>query len=734
MVGFRGNLYRVVAVFGIALAVAPAMAAPARDFSTYRPSSEAVRVEGGQRPAIDGDISDAVWARAKIINEFYQVEPKGGEPATERTEVRVLYDNDALYFSFYCHDSDPANIPLGAKARDQNVVNGDFVRIYIDPNMTRRNGYAFEVNVLGGRADALLSNNGEPIYQWNTIWAAKSKRVADGWTVEVEIPFRSISFDAARQDWGLDLYRRMWRISERVRWTSADPTINTFDLTNIGTLTGIQGISQGLGLDIQTFGAVRYKHEWDPLASEDDTKLAFSGNVFYKITPNLTGTLTANPDFSNTPLDQRRINTSRFALFLPETRDFFLQDASAFEFGGRSFQVDPNGAAFFSRNIGLVDGLPVSIVAGGKLSGTVGDWNIGAFSALADGLAGSERQVLSVARVSRPVLAESKFGVMFTNGDPTGDTDNTVFGGDFQYHDSNFLGDKQLIVDTSVLRSQSSLNGDDNQYALSIAYPNEPWGWSLDLREVGENFTPALGFVNRTGIRDGIFNVQYFKRIENPYLQWYNVGVQHRATTDLSNELQSYGGVVYFGAQNKSGDQAFVNLVRNVEVVPFAFGVGGDAVVSAGTHRWNSVDMNLNTSLKRSWSLGMGVSCCDFYDGQAVQASVFLSYRPDETWELIPSMATAFIDMPTGSVSIYVPSLKVNVNFSPDMTIQSEFQFDNLSNTFSGSVRYRWEYAPGSEFFAALGENAQIKERLLAPHYASQTSQAVVRIGHMFRY
>ncbi|MBP6013743.1 MAG: hypothetical protein KBA31_16065 [Alphaproteobacteria bacterium] len=156
--------------------------------------------------------------------------------------------------------------------------------------------------------------------------------------------------------------------------------------------------------------------------------------------------------------------------------------------------------------------------------------------------------------------------------------------------------------------------------------------------------------------------------------------------------------------------------------------------MSAGTHRWNNFSANFNTSLKRSWSLSGDISCCDFHDGQAVQASLFLSYRPDETWEIIPGMATAFIDLPTGSVSIYVPDLRVNLNFSPDMTIQSQVQFDNLSNTFSGSVRYRWEYLPGSEFFAALGENAQVSERLLNPHYASQTTQAVVRIGHTFRY
>jgi len=735
MSGFRGASCGALLLCGVMLGFAgPSMAAPAHDFSTYRPSAEATRVDDKDSPSIDGDITDDVWARAKVIKDFYQVEPKGGEPAAEQTEVRVLYDQHALYFSFHCHDSDPEHIPLGAKARDNGVVNGDFGRIYLDPNLTRRNGYAFEVNVLGGRQDGLLSNNGEPIYQWNTIWAAKTKRVPDGWTVEVEIPFRSISFDASRKDWGFDLYRRMWRISQRVRWTSADPSVQTFDLTHTGLLTGIDGITQGIGLDIQTFAALRYKHEWEQGQQEDDEKLVLSGNVFYKLTPNLTGTLTVNPDFSNTPLDQRRINTTRFQLFFPETRDFFLQDASAFEFGGRPFQVDPNGAAFFSRNIGLVNGLAVPIKVGGKLSGTIGDWNIGGFTALAGGLEGEDSQVLSVARVSHPILESSKIGFVFTNGDPTGETENTVAGADFQYHTSHFLGDKQFEVDAGYLRSVSSQNGSDNEYLLSVAYPNEPWSWSIDAREVGDDFTPALGFVNRTGIRDGVIGAQYIKRVDDPWLQWYMIGTQHRATASLSNDLQSYSGVVYVGAQNNAGDQMFVNLVHNQEVVPSAFGIGGTAVVTAGTHRWNNVDMNFNTSLKRPWSLNGSVSCCDFYNGHAVQVNLGLTWRPDETWEIIPAMSVAFIDLPTGSVSIYVPDLSVNVNFSPDMTIQSELQYDNLSQSFNASVRYRWEYDPGSELFVALGENSLITDQLFKPHYASQTTQASVRIGHTFRY
>lgn len=711
-----------------------AAAQPAHDFTTYRPSVEATKIDAREAPRIDGDLSDAVWAKSKIIEEFYQIEPKGGEPATQHTVARVLYDRDAIYFSFYCYDTDPNHIPRGAKARDTNVQTGDFVRVYLDPGMTRRNGYTFEVNSVGGRAESLLSNNGEPLYEWNTIWAAKAKRVADGWTAEIKVPFRSISYDAKRTDWGFDLYRRMYRISERVRWTSASPSIDTFDITREGTLTGIHDISQGVGLDIQTYAALRYKHEWVPPGREDDIKLAESGNLYYKITPALTGAVTVNPDFSNTPLDERKINTSRFALFFPETRDFFLQDASAFEFGGRPFQEDSNGMPFFSRNVGLVDGVQVPIRVGGKVSGTVAGWNVGAFSALADGLGLQNRQWLSVVRVAHPVFAESKAGLIFTNGDPTGNSNNSVFGGDFQYRNSHFGGDKILNVHAAYLRSQSSATGKDDEYTFAIQFPNEPWYGRAIYRQIGSNFNPALGFVNRTGVRDyrGVFG--RLKRVTDSFLQWYDIGFFQHFTTDISNRLQSYAGAPFIGIQDVAGDQFYLNFVHQMEVVPAAFDLGGSAKVLPGSYRFNSLEFNGGTSQKRSWYGYFDIICCDFYDGQALQVYLNMTYRPDDTWEISPGFSTFIADLPSGSVSIYVPSMKINLNFSPDMQILTEAQYDNLSQSFSFAGRYRWEYSPGAEFFAAVGENSLITDRLWHSRYNSQTSQASVRIGHMFRF
>lgn len=734
IIALRGNRAGPVIAGLLATAFTSVSADPSKiDFSTYRPNAPATRISESEAPKIDGDVSDAVWQKAPAIDNFYQVEPKTGEPASERTIVRVLYDKNAIYVSWYCFDSDPKHIPTGAKARDTNVENGDIVRIYLDPGLTRRDAYDFEVNPRGGRFDALIRNNSDFIIDWNPIWAAKAKHVADGWTVEMMIPFRSISYDAKRADWGFDLYRRINRKQERVRWTSAIASVDVGDISREGTLTGMRDITQGIGLDIQTYASVRAKHEW-VTPSETDIKLAESANLYYKLTPSLTASLTANPDFSNTPLDQRKINTTRFALFYPETRDFFLQDAAAFEFGGFPFANNYNGLPFFSRSVGLVSGVPVPIRIGAKLSGNVGGFGVGGFSAMADDLGDTGHQVLSVARVTHRVFDESKMGFIFTNGDPTGNSRNSVAGGDLQYSNTHVFGGNRLNATFSYLKSFSNKHSDDDEYAFGLQYPNEPWGGRIEYRETGGDFDPALGFVNRPGVRAYHFNAQHRSRPEHSAFRFIEAGMFQNVTTDIGNHMQSYDGGGWIGAQLNSGDQGWLNYDHYIEVVPSSFSFGGAATVPAGTHRWDSFDFNFQTSFRRPWTINADINCCAFYNGQAVQLYFGLTYELNETWEIIPQYSAAFIDLPSGSVSIHVGILDVNLNFSPDMQIKTEAQYDNMSRNFSFSARYRWEYVPGSEFFVAAGEEALITDRLWHSHYASQTTQASIRIGHTFRF
>ncbi len=532
------------------MCAAPALAQPPRDFKTYQPSAAATRIDASEAPVIDGDFSDPVWKKATTIDEFYQLEPHEGAPASERTVVKMAYDRDNLYFAIYAHDDEPKNIIAKIKARDGAIDKDDIIRIYLDPNMTRRNGYLFEVNPLGARREGLVQNNTDVLYNWNTLWSAKAHIVADGWVVEVAIPFRSISYDPARHDWGFDFFRLVRRKNERIRWSAINIAIGSQDISHSGTLTGISDVNEGVGLDAQLYAVAKFDRVWDK-PGDADFSLKPSGNIYYKITPGMTGLVTFNTDFSDTPLDARKVNITRFALFYPETRDFFLQDAAAFEFGGLNLDpnADPNGQPFFSRNIGLVNLSPVNLQIGGKVSGQLGEFNIGALS-VRTGRApdGTPPQTLSVARATMPVMGESKLGLIFTQGDPSGLTHNNVGGGDFQYRNSDVFGGKTIQGDIYYERSSSSAVGDDDAYGFEVNFPNEPWNGYFRYKDVGANFDPALGFVSRPGIREYTGQVVRRERYQDSDVRWVETGMWWDWFTGLDNHLQTAINDAWVGA------------------------------------------------------------------------------------------------------------------------------------------------------------------------------------------
>jgi hypothetical protein len=537
----------------------------------------------------------------------------------------------------------------------------------------------------------------------------------------------------------LEIQRRVRRTGERIRWTNISSAAYYADVSRSGTLTGISGINQGLGLDIQLYGKSAFTRIWEDrkngIAERDSLKFVMSGNAYYKLTPGLTGTLTVNPDFSDSPLDIRQVNTTRFVLFQPETRDFFLQDAASFEFGGRGFVRGDNinrdnGRPFFSRNIGLANGRPVSITTGGKLSGEAEGISIGALSVLTDGTGTTRnRQVLSAARVTAPVFSQSKLGFIFTNGDPSGFSRNTVAGTDFQFLDTNFTPGKVLGTDIFYERSFSNTKGDDDALGLTINYPNEPWGGDFHFKQIGENYFPALGFVNRTGIKtyDGNFqrrdrNVAGFRFVE--LLTRWNIA------TALDNHIESRENIVEGRLSTAFTDEFRFRVINDFEDVPTPFKVASTVPVLVGRYNWTNIGAEMRSSDARPYSAIVNVTCCSFYNGRSLMVDLQLDYRPNALFQFGPGYTFTSIDLPTGSVDIHLITADFIVNFTPDMQLFTQGQFDNISQKFALSVRYRWEYQPGNEIFISVGQAALIPGTTFTP----QISQAVIRLGHTFRY
>jgi hypothetical protein len=651
--------------------------------------------------------------------------------------VRILYDENNLYFSFYNYDRAPEQIVARNMQRDGQAFTSDSVMLYLDPGRTRRNAYNFEISAAGGRSDQLELNNTEELTEWNTIFDARARIVEDGWVAEFAIPFKSLSYDATQTTWGFDVGRRIYHKNERVHWSGVNPALNFTDVSQTGDLVGIENVSQGIGLDVQVHGAPRVKHEWQAGDTGADSSFNAGGNAFYKVTPALTNTLTINPDFSDAPLDVRQVNTTRFSLFTPETRDFFLQDVAAFEFGGRSFgrnsqdRASNNGRPFFSRNIGLVQGQQVSLPVGDKLSGQFAGFDVGAFSVLSDKTpTGNGRQVLSVARVTHPVLAESKVGLIFTNGDPTGLTNNTVAGADFQYRNSTLFGNKVLQADTLFMRSFSSAAGNDDSAAVSLNFPNEPWSGDFLFKQIGADFTPALGFVNRSAIRQYVATLTHLTRYRQRYLNTLEFGGNVEFVANLHNAVESRTNDVLVRARSRAGEQITVRLVNSFENVPAPFLLPRNVPVRVGSYNWTNVNVGVRTFNGRLLTLQADVTCCHFYDGDAVVTQVNLIYRPSTHFEINLGHQANAIDLPTGAVDIHLATADAVVNFTPVMQTALQAQYDNISENFAFSARYRWEYRPGNELFVGVGQSALISNR----GFIGQTTQATIRLGHTFRF
>jgi len=703
-----------------------------RDFETYTPHVKAIRIDTTEAPIIDGDLSDSIWARAETIDEFYQVEPIAGATPSQPTRAYILYDEKNLYVGIYAYDAEPELIRHSQMKRDPRLRDDDGLRILIDSYGTFRDSFFFGINPNGARSDALTENASSFQQEWNAIWRGKARIVEDGWIAEFAIPFQSISFDPSLTNWNVQIIRTIRRNNEEIRWSNINQSRGRIDMTNPGRVSGIKDISSGIGLEVQAFLTGAGVYDW--VTDETDFSLNPSGNVFYKITPSLTGSLTFNTDFSDAPLDSRQVNTGRFSLFFPETRDFFLQDASVFEFGGRVFNDTPNGLPFFSRNIGIVNGQPVDIVAGAKLSGKLGPANVGLISArtgAADAI-GVDGQFLSSARISVPVLSESKLGIVFTNGDPSGATNNTVGGADFQYKRSNTFGDGTLFADVAYVRSTSG-GVDDDMIGAEVAFRSQKWNGTVRLRDIGENYKPALGFVNRTGVKR--YNTNFWRRYRpaNSFIRFAETGAWTNIITDMDDQRidHFYGAWVVGG--NNAGDELRLNYEHGYVDIRESFSIAGVVPIATGEYRWNQYNIRASTTSSRMLGLEVAVNWGGVFGGDLLEISSGISFRPTRFFEIRAEHEYRKFDLPAGEVGIHIASIDSTIAFTPDMSIKTEIQYDNISESFTFFSRFSWEPVPEREIFLSFGHTAIIDAQDFPRDFTSQSSSLALRLGHTLR-
>src|SRR5262245_49511048 len=668
-----------------ALASANAAQGPDRP---VRPSLAVRRTESA--PTIDGRLDDAVWKNAEPSDAFVQVDPREGEPPTERTEIRALYDADNLYLAIRCFAREPGAIIATQMKRDADLDTDDRVLIVLDTFEDHRNGYLFEMNPAGAKLDALIGSNGEDENEaWDAIWEGRGTLDSEGWSLELAIPFKSLAFRPELASWGLNIQRVIKRRLENDRWAGLRRNLSVRQVSEAGTLDGLRGIQQGIGLDVVPFFAVHWKDD----GSDQDLLGKPGVDAFYRLTSGLGAALTINTDFADTEVDQRRINLTRFPLFFPEKRDFFLQDAPIFQFADLGNDLIP----FFSRRIGLDDeGNEVPILVGGKVTGRAGAYNLGVLDVQTKAAGDFDSANLFAARVSKNVGEQSTVGAIVTNGDPNGRDSNTVVGVDANFGTSQFRGDRNLRASVWALESFDEV-ADDLAFGASLSYPNDIWFWRVGWKEIQEDFAPELGFVPRPGVRTYSAEIG-FEPILNRDVRRLEFGVEPNVVTDLSNDVETVEAPLQFlGIVWDSGDEFRLQSIWSYERLDAPFDIQDDVTIPAGEYDWLRWRMEAESALKRPVSGAVAVEVGPFYDGTRTDYEGQVSWRPSRYFTGELAYEQNRVNLPDGDFVTHLGSARLDAAFSPDLTWSNFVQVDNESDTLGWNTRLQWILRPGEE-------------------------------------
>src|SRR6266404_1654861 len=501
---------RYICLFMLLLASTRGFSARASD----EPSIEAAVLPASGSITLDGRLEEPIWRDAPVL-KLTQQSPKPGEPTPFETEVRVVVTSDRVYLAFHCKDPDPRQIAVHTMRRDQVMRGDDTVSIVLDTYGDHRTGYFFQINAAGARADGLISDPQSASLDWDGIWDARTARTADGWSAEIVIPSRTLNFAGGVDEWGLNVERFVPRERLTLRWSS--PTLDSFiyDLSRAGRLTGVGALEQGKGLEFVPYATGKTRESFP--GSDRSWQGSAGGDVTWKITPQRVKVFTSNTEFAETEVDTRQINLTRFPLFFPEKRAFFLEGANQYDFGlGIGGQDSPQFIPFFSRRIGLLGGAQIPINAGVKLNGRVGKWNLALLDvqtretsvraevaqelALPSVLVPSTN--LLAGRVSYDFNENLRVGTSFTHGDPEGLRQNTFVGFDAIWRTSKFRRNKNFLVGAWGATTQGDVGpGSKLGWGFKIDYPNDLWDCATSGNQYGDALEPLLGFLPRARAR-----------------------------------------------------------------------------------------------------------------------------------------------------------------------------------------------------------------------------------------
>jgi len=666
---------------------------------------DAVQVD--EAPVLDGRLDDDAWTFGTVIEDLHQVEPHEFAAPSQKSRIFVVYTKDALYVGAHLWDSEPDKIGAKVLRQGDYSFGEDSFTVIIDPFNNERSGYAFDLTANGVRNQAVYANVTRENWAWRGIWHGASRITEDGWIAEVEIPFKTLSFDPRNETWGLNVARYIGRNQEHIGWVSANRDQNP---AVSGKVTGMKGLEQGVGLD--AVPAIRATESNNYINGSSTTNTEPALDLFYKITPALTAALTVNTDFSGTGVDARQINLTRFGLFFPERRTFFLQDTDIFEFGligGNDFRSQStisrveleSGRPFFSRRIGLSEtGATVGINVGGKLTGRAGRWDIGMLAIQQDQLGLVDASDLFVARFAANVLEESSIGMILTDGDPDSNFGNTLAGVDFRYLNTRLSNGRTIEAGLWYQQTETDgRNGDDAAFGFSLSAPNTAgFRGKFAWKELQQNFKPALGFVNRVNVRDLVAEFGYTWYPLSEGIRKLYSGVDYQRIETIQGTLQSQIVTLRpIEIFNNNNDSVSFHYRIIDEVIEAPFEISEGVTIPAGAYAFDQYCADVQTTEYRRL-YGSGYYCGgEFFDGTQDSGGVSLVWRPNAHLQFTGGYDINDIVLPGGKFITRLLNFRADIAFTNTWYWENLVQYDNVSYSLGVNSIVRWVPRAGRE-------------------------------------
>ncbi len=729
---------------GIAGAAPPSLPSTVARDDQGHVTVRAVRLSSPLR--VDGALDEELYRSATPISDFIQVDPRGGEPATEKTEVWIAFDSTNVYVAMRAHESQPERMIVNEMRRDSfNLFQNENFQFAFDTFFDRRNSVSFQFNPLGGRMDGQVTNESQFNADWNPLWRLQVRRQADGWTAEAAIPFKSLRYkQGSTQLWGFQA-RRISRWKNEISYLTLLPR-------NVGNngharvslyapMIGLELPQTGTRvLDLKPYVTSSVTTDRNPSAPLDNVLGKNAGlDVKYSLTQNMTADLTVNTDFAQVEADEQQVNLTRFSLFFPEKREFFLENQGLFQFasgGANNNNQTDTPTLFYSRRIGLDSGVQIPIDAGGRVSGRIGRYSLGVMNIQTGDLHSAVSPTatnFSVARLRTDVLRRSAIGAIFTRRSRTAQFDEPAdtIGLDGSF---NFYQNISFNTHWAVTENPGVSGGGNTSYRGQGQWNADRWGIQGEFAHVGDNFDPQVGFVRRDDFTKGRMFFRFSPRPRTRFRSVrkfsYQGFVNHYA--DRDGRLVTRDQNLEFNMEFNSSDRLTFQWEQNYELLLAPFNIASGVVVAPGSYRQKTLTAEFQIGQQRNGSGTWWVETGPFYSGDRT-AFGYRAGRVRLTPQvaLEPTLSVNKVSLPFGDFTTTLLSTRATFTIKPLMFVSGLVQYNSSNNSLSTNVRLRWEYQPGSELFVVYNDGRDTTGDRFA---TLQNRALVVKINRLFRY